>query len=149
MKDEQDLKVKEYSNDEVTIVWKPELCYHSKNCVHNLPEVFDAQKRPWIDPQGTDGDAIIKTVRKCPSGALTYYLNETGKPMAQDDPTQKKTMHVMVSPNGPLIVDGDVQLDLPDGEQVVRSKKTALCRCGASGDKPFCDGSHTKVDFKG
>ena len=149
MKDDQQLKTKKYSNGEVTIVWKPELCYHSENCVNHLPQVFNPDKRPWIDAEGAGTDKIIQTVRKCPSGALTYFMNDTGKPLDMDQNTPKESRDIEVSPNGPLIVDGDVQLKMPDGEIVKRSRKTALCRCGASASKPFCDGSHVKIDFKG
>ena len=67
--------IKQYSNGEVTIVWKPELCIHSGNCFRGLSEVFDPQKRPWITPEGATSDKIIGQIQKCPSGALTYFLN--------------------------------------------------------------------------
>lgn len=149
MKDEKDLKVKNYTNGEVTIVWKPELCYHSKNCVDNLPAVFDPEKRPWINAEGASSDQIISTVRKCPSGALTYFLNETSQSMPIDQPNKSGTQKIEVAPNGPYIVEGNISLKLPNGEEVIRSKKTALCRCGASNSKPFCDGSHVKINFSG
>ena len=66
---------KKYSNGEVTIVWKPNTCIHSAICFKGLSEVFDPQKRPWITPEGANTERIIEQVKKCPSGALTYYLN--------------------------------------------------------------------------
>jgi uncharacterized Fe-S cluster protein YjdI len=66
---------KHYSNGELTIVWKNYLCMHSRNCVHGLPEVFNYQKRPWIDVQGATTQQIIDQVKKCPSGALSFYMN--------------------------------------------------------------------------
>ena len=68
---------KKYSNGEVTIVWQPGLCIHSGICFRGLGEVFDPRKRPWITPENSTTDKIIDQVKKCPSGALTYYLNET------------------------------------------------------------------------
>ena len=68
---------KEYSNGEVTIVWKAELCTHSANCVKNNPLVFKPKERPWINPQNGTTQSIIETVKKCPSGALSFYLNAT------------------------------------------------------------------------
>lgn len=68
--------VKEYSNDEITIVWKPGLCIHSTVCwcgEEGLPEVFNPQKRPWINPAGASTDRIIAQIGQCPSGALSYY----------------------------------------------------------------------------
>ncbi|MEC4050371.1 (4Fe-4S)-binding protein [Flavobacterium sp. SUN046] len=67
---------KEYSNGEVTIVWKNSLCKHAAECVKNNPEVFHPKEKPWIIPENSTTDKIITTVNKCPSGALTYYLNK-------------------------------------------------------------------------
>lgn len=66
---------KKYTNGEVTIVWKPELCIHSGICFRGLNEVFDPRKRPWITPDGTTSDKIVEQIKKCPSGALSYYFN--------------------------------------------------------------------------
>lgn len=66
---------KEYSNGEVTIVWQSGLCIHSGMCVKNNPAVFKPKEKPWINPENGTTQEIIDTVNKCPSGALTYYLN--------------------------------------------------------------------------
>lgn len=65
-----------YANDEITIVWKPELCTHSTLCFKQLPEVFDLKKRKWINPKGTNSERIIAQVKKCPSGALSFFYND-------------------------------------------------------------------------
>lgn len=65
-----------YTNGEITIVWKPEICIHSTLCWKGLKEVFNPLKRPWIEPNGATTDRIIEQVRKCPSGALSYYMND-------------------------------------------------------------------------
>ncbi len=67
---------KEYSNGEVTIVWQSGKCIHSGNCVSNNPDVFKPKEHPWITPECSTTDKIIETVKKCPSGALTFYLNK-------------------------------------------------------------------------
>ena len=72
--DAKDL-TKEYSNGEVTIVWKNSLCKHAAECVKNNPDVFKPKEKPWIVPENSTTEAIIGTVKKCPSGALTYYIN--------------------------------------------------------------------------
>ncbi len=66
---------KEYTNGEVTIVWQSGKCIHSANCVRNNPDVFQPKEKPWIKPEGSTAEKIIDTVKKCPSGALTYFLN--------------------------------------------------------------------------
>ncbi len=66
---------KKYTNGEVTIVWKNSLCIHSGNCFSGLPAVFDPRRQPWIVPEGGTTEEIIEQVKKCPTGALSYYLN--------------------------------------------------------------------------
>ena len=66
-----------YSNGEVTVVWKPAVCIHSAICFNGLPEVFDPTVRPWIDAKGSTTEKIIEQIKKCPSGALTYFLHHS------------------------------------------------------------------------
>lgn len=69
---------KHYSNGEVTIVWKPSICFHSTICwkaATGLPEVFHPQHLPWITPEFADTETIIAQVKKCPSGALSFVMN--------------------------------------------------------------------------
>ena len=65
-----------YSNGDVTVIWKPALCIHSGICAKGLPGVFDPRRKPWIDVQQADTNAIIEQVKKCPSGALSFAMNE-------------------------------------------------------------------------
>lgn len=74
--DPKDL-TKEYTNGEVTIVWQSGKCIHSANCVKGNPDVFRPKVKPWITPEASPTDKIISTINKCPSGALTYYLNKS------------------------------------------------------------------------
>lgn len=76
--DKNNLK-KEYTNGEITIVWQSGKCIHSGNCVKGSPEVFQPKDRPWIKPEGSTTERIMKTIDTCPSGALSYYYNEDGK----------------------------------------------------------------------
>jgi uncharacterized Fe-S cluster protein YjdI len=64
-----------YTNGEVTILWDAQKCMHSGNCIKNNPGVFRPQERPWVKPFNSTTDKIIETIKKCPSGALTYFLN--------------------------------------------------------------------------
>ena len=65
-----------YTNGEVTVVWKPKVCIHSTICWHGLLQVFDPRVKPWINMQGALSERIIEQVKKCPSGALSYFLND-------------------------------------------------------------------------
>lgn len=68
---------KTYTNGEVTVIWQNGICIHSALCFKGLPQVFDPKKRPWINPAGANTSEIIEQVKKCPSGALTYFKNES------------------------------------------------------------------------
>ena len=72
-------KAREYSNGEVTIVWKQELCIHSGICARGLASVFKPKEKPWIHPEGATSEEIVNQVKKCPSGALSVYYNKTEK----------------------------------------------------------------------
>jgi uncharacterized Fe-S cluster protein YjdI len=69
--------IKEYTNGEVTIVWKNTLCIHSGKCFTGLPGVFHPWEIPWITPVRSETEKIIEQVKQCPSGALSYYMNDT------------------------------------------------------------------------
>ena len=73
-----------YSNGEVTIVWQPELCIHSGRCARGLPEVFKPKEKPWITPEGSTTEKIIAQVKRCPSGALSYFMNNDESETKQD-----------------------------------------------------------------
>ena len=70
-------KIFKYTNGEVTVVWQPDLCTHSANCVRGLAKVFDVKRRPWIDLEQSDTFRIVEQVKKCPSGALSYIMNDS------------------------------------------------------------------------
>ena len=133
-------KIKHYQNDEITVVWQPDLCIHSKKCWHGLPDVFNPQQRPWVNLDGAKNASIIEQVKTCPSGALSL---DNQNP---EDESQVQTK-VTVTRAGPLLVDGNLTITQTDGEIVEKQGMTAFCRCGASNNKPFCDGSHKNVEF--
>ena len=70
------LNTHKYTNGEITVIWKPDLCIHSGNCVKGLGEVFDPKRQAWIDVSKGSTAQIMEQVKKCPSGALSYILNE-------------------------------------------------------------------------
>lgn len=134
--------VKEYSNDDLTIVWKPKTCIHSEKCWRGLVSVFNPKARPWINPEGASSEEIVKQVEQCPSGALSYYFNEN----KASDSDEVAVIEVKVADGGPLLVGGEVKIVHKDGTEEIRNN-AALCRCGLSANKPFCDGSHRSSDF--
>ncbi len=73
--------MQEYQNDTIIVRYDEKICIHAGNCVKNLPAVFNSKRRPWIDVNGADVEAIKKTIALCPSGALTYEMVQ-GEPPA-------------------------------------------------------------------
>ncbi len=137
-------KTREYTNGAVTVVWKPELCIHSGICAKGLPDVFRPRVRPWVRIEKGTTEDLINQVKRCPSGALSYYLNE-----AKENKPEASETKVEVLENGPLLVYGTLKVIGKDGTEEVKNKTTAFCRCGASKNKPYCDGTHSKNNFTG
>ena len=146
--------IKKYSNGEVTVVWQPNMCIHSRICwgkATGLPEVFNPQMRPWIDVYAAETDEIIAQVKKCPTTALSYFLNHEENKAEEDKSAcdyDDETV-VQVKKNGPLMVYGNIAVKDADGTEIHKTKITAFCRCGASKTNPYCDGTHYGVNFKG
>lgn len=143
MGSQRDKRTKEYATDEIVVEWEPRLCYHSQNCVRALPQVFDDSRRPWVKVDAATADEVEAAVARCPSGALR--TRRIGAPPAARQPP----LELCASENGPLLVSGSVRIVDADGAVLYEGDKAALCRCGASGNKPFCDGSHKENGFRG
>lgn len=138
---EENSQVREYTRDNLTIVWKPGLCIHSGVCVKALPEVYRPKEKPWIRPELASVEALKAQIARCPSGALSFREATATQSVEADLPT------LQVVPGGPLIFRGRVQLEQEGGSQTLEGR-SALCRCGGSSKKPFCDGSHKNLTFE-
>ena len=140
----RDKLTREYATDEIVVEWEPRLRYHSQNCVRSLPQVFDDSRRPWVEVDAASADEVEAAVARCPSGALrTRRLGSAASTQQPEQPT------VRASENGPLLVSGGVRVLDAEGAVLYEGEKAALCRCGGSGNKPFCDGTHKKNGFRG
>lgn len=138
-------KIKEYESEKLTVVWEPEKCIHSEICFKGLSNVFNPNNRPWINVDGAADDVIQDQINKCPSGALSYKLKGGTEDVLEGQDEQL----VEVIKSGPLMIHGNIKVKSPDGTESLKNRVTAFCRCGASDNKPYCDGSHKKVEFKG
>lgn len=138
--------IKEYSNNEITIIWKPDLCIHAAECVKGLPKVFNPEKRPWVDITAANSAELMETIDKCPTGALTYK-NFSGE--KEEVKSENISAKINVLKNGPLIVKGNFKIFDAENNKLETKSTAALCRCGASKNHPFCDGSHTGIGFNG
>jgi CDGSH-type Zn-finger protein len=132
----------DYRGLAITIHDNRGICSHAGFCTDNLKRVFRMGEEPWIDPDGAAMEEIVRVVRMCPSGALSYSVDGT------EHRDQDREPMVTVTRNGPYVVTGGIELIGQEfGEGASREHYT-LCRCGASKNKPFCDGSHWAVGFK-
>ena len=136
-------KLREYSSDEITVTWSQARCVHFAACVRHLPNVFDTDKKPWVQPSRASAEEVADVVVQCPTGALHFERKDGGA--AEEVPTDNT---VEVAPNGPLYLRGDVVLLSSSGEPRLEDTRVALCRCGASRHQPLCDGSHQKAGFR-
>ena len=134
-------KAKEYTNGRITVMFDINKCIHSEKCGRGLSEVFDPKKRPWVNMDGAVDETIRTQVSKCPSGAL-WMKDETQNKMSEK--IQAECM-----PNGPLIVKGHITVKKADGSTEEKENMVAFCRCGASANKPYCDGAHKSSGFEG
>lgn len=138
-------KRRDYPGKEITVHDNRKICSHAAECVNNLSSVFKLGSRPWINPDASKMNDIIDVVRRCPSGALSYSIDG----VEYRDPEEQRNPTVTVLKNGPYHITGGIELigeNIQFGEGASKEHYT-LCRCGASENKPFCDGAHKSSNF--
>jgi CDGSH-type Zn-finger protein/uncharacterized Fe-S cluster protein YjdI len=124
--------------DDLTLIYEGKKCIHARFCVTGAPKVFIANvKGPWIDPNGIGVDRLVEISHACPSGAIKYQRKD-----GKAEETAPSVNLIAVREAGPYAVRADIRLD---GEPV--GFRATFCRCGASKNKPYCDGSHHDVAF--
>lgn len=132
-----------YDGDGIAIYDDRSICAHIGNCTDNLASVFKLGVEPWIEPTGARAEAIARQVALCPSGALSYALAGSSAPVeAEREPG------ITASKNGPYLVVGKIPVVSEDGTPYEVRARFALCRCGGSRNKPFCDGTHWHNGFR-
>lgn len=132
-----------FSGKEIDVTWEGQLCIHIAECGRAQGELFVGGRQPWCQPDLVDADETINVVERCPSGALSYQ--------AKDQSTEEKVApenSIVVSYNGPYFVRGDISFEPTITELAGIKFRAALCRCGHSKNKPFCDNAHEDVNFK-
>lgn len=134
-----------YEADGVVVTFDPNVCIHSAVCIRTLPAVFDVSRRRWVSPENADPDLVVAAVAKCPSGALQSV--RAGSAVPRGEPAPAAPVDVTPRPNGPLLIRGPIRVTKENGD-VVEKASCALCRCGATGTAPFCDGSHNRIGFR-
>jgi len=136
-------KVFKYDGAEADVRWDERLCIHIGECGRANNELFVGGRQPWCRPDQVSPQEVADVVSRCPTGALTYDRKDGGPGESADAENVVTVMY-----NGPLYVRGDLEIDgAADDVSGVRFR-AALCRCGQSTNKPFCDNSHEKAGFK-
>lgn len=134
--------IHQYSGEDIEVSYDVKRCIHARECVMGLPDVFDPDKRPWIDPDNAAADELADVITACPTGALHFERTDDGPEETVPDENS-----VTVVPDGPLYLHGDIEITTPADETLLADTRVALCRCGLSENKPLCDNSHKEVGF--
>ncbi|MBO6575965.1 MAG: CDGSH iron-sulfur domain-containing protein [Rhodothermales bacterium] len=133
-----------FRGDDIDIFWDGRLCIHVEECVRARGDLFEAGRKPWAKPESAESlEEVTSVCQRCPTGALTYQRKDGGP--AETAPAVNT---VVVSHDGPLYLSGDLKIDGAADNMEGVAFRAALCRCGASSRKPFCDGSHEKAGFR-
>jgi CDGSH-type Zn-finger protein len=131
-----------YAGKRITIHDNRGICAHAGFCTERLGSVFRMTQEPWIDPDGASAQEVIETIKKCPSGALSYSIENV------EYRDQAREPMVTVTDDGPYAITGGIELIGVTFGNGASKEHYTLCRCGASKNKPFCDGSHWNVGFR-
>lgn len=136
-------RLKVYSGGEIDVHFNLRACSHSAQCIKRLKPVFDVKRKPWIIPDNGTSDDIIAVIEACPSGALSFSR-------AGEDPRHlsSEAPGITIEPGGPYRVSAIPCSGSAPGKGAC-PEKYVLCRCGASTNKPYCDGSHQKIKWDG
>ncbi len=132
-----------YADRRIVIHDNRSICAHAGRCTDALGAVFKYKIEPWIDPSGAEAEAVIEAIRGCPSGALSYTLDGV------DGADPARAPSITATQDGPYAVAGGVRLANATWAQGASNEHFTLCRCGGSANKPFCDGTHWSIGFKG
>jgi CDGSH-type Zn-finger protein len=127
----------EYAGEAVTVVYNPMVCSHAAECGKRAGDIFDTSKKPWVMPDNGSIEALRDAVSNCPSGAL--HLKDEGHMIADG-------AQITIEKNGPYRI-RHVSPPVEVNGEGMTAQKYVLCRCGKSGNKPFCDGSHSDVGW--
>jgi len=136
-------KVLTYKGEKIKVTYDLNRCIHAAECTGGLPSVFDADAKPWVQPDNAAADEVADTIHKCPTGALQYERLDSAE---NEKPPAKN--RISLEKDGPVYIYGDLKIQDADGNVILEDSRFALCRCGLSGNKPACDNSHQNEEFE-
>jgi CDGSH-type Zn-finger protein/uncharacterized Fe-S cluster protein YjdI len=138
-----DKKLATYGGEEADVQWDGRLCIHVGECGRADNNLFVGGRQPWCQPDRVSAEEVADVVARCPSGALTYTRKDGGPDEAPDAENVVSVMY-----NGPLYLRGELEVDGAADDMAGVRFRAALCRCGQSKSKPFCDNSHEAAGFR-
>ncbi len=136
-------RVIHFEGKEADVSWDGRLCMHMEECWRDQSELFKLGRRPFGQPDLVSTDHMLEVARRCPSGAIVYSPH--GNSPVE---TAEEENTVRVAPDGPLYITGDLDVEGAEDDMPSVRFRAALCRCGLSKNKPFCDASHVEAGFK-
>ena len=157
-----DPRNRQYTNGDITVFWIPSKCIHATTCFRELIEVFNPGRRPWINMEKSTTRRIIEVVNKCPTQALVWKNN---KELTNEERKAQRDVELMeetpktlsgtnapasirIMKDGPIVAEGSFTIIGEENKELKPTIMTSFCRCGASRNMPFCDGTHRKIDFR-
>ena len=135
--------ITKYPGKEIDVEWDGRLCIHIGECGYAEGDLFVGGRDPWCKPDLSSVDNVVDVVKRCPTGAITI---EAADGSISETADAENT--VMVSYQGPYFFRGDLEIEGASDDMTGVKYRAALCRCGASKNKPFCDNSHEKIGFR-
>lgn len=136
-------RITKYPGDAAEVSWHGGLCIHIGECGRAKGDLFVGGRQPWCQPDAASNDEVKEVVLRCPTGALSFNFADGSNP---EEASSHNT--VSVAYNGPLFVRGDLDIDGAPDDVPGLKFRAALCRCGHSKNKPFCDNSHDDAGFR-
>jgi CDGSH-type Zn-finger protein/uncharacterized Fe-S cluster protein YjdI len=131
-----------YPGEQLDVTWDRRLCIHIQECTRARNDVFISGRKPWGDPDAASPDEVVELVLRCPTGALALQRTDGSVETPPDENT------ITVSNNGPLYVRGELRIEGAPADMPGVRTRAALCRCGQSARKPFCDNRHEESEFR-
>ena len=132
-----------YPGSAIDVVWDGRLCIHVGECTRARGDLFESGRQPWCEPDSAQSDFVAEVVERCPTGALSYTRAAGG---AGETPPDANS--IVVANNGPLYARGELEIEGAPADSPGLRTRAALCRCGLSANKPFCDNSHEGSQFR-
>lgn len=135
--------IKKFDGAAATVTWNSALCIHIAECGRAKGDLFEGGRKPWCDPDVSSDAEVLDIVKRCPSGSLSVEIKDA---TLQEQAAAENTITVVY--NGPLFIKGKLEIEGAPDDAPGLNFRAALCRCGLSKNKPYCDNSHEKGGFK-